>query len=190
MRGRRKEAAAALPDAAERAAAHADVMLDAVFAAVGGFAQAARERSLVVALYKSIGSEMDAGPLARVLAAKGVPLVLPVAVRRDAPLIFRHWMPGDPLEPDASGCPAPLELADEVRPDLIVAPLLAFDRTGGRLGQGGGYYDRTFAALPDVVRIGLAYGAQERDTLPMEPHDQRLHGVLTEAGYMAPRKDF
>lgn len=183
MRGRRKQAAAALPDAAEGAAGHADDMLDAVFVAAEG----AGRQPLIVALYKAIGSELSADPLARVLAARDVPLALPVAVRRDAPLIFRRWTPGDPLEPDASGCPAPLELAAEVRPDLIVTPLLAFDRTGGRLGQGGGYYDRTFAALADIARVGLAYAAQELDDLPMDPHDQRLHGVLTEAGYRTAR---
>ncbi len=179
MRGRRKQAAAALPAAAERAAGHADDMLDAVFAEAGD------ARQTLVALYKAIGSELGADPLAQALTARDVLLALPVAVRRDAPLIFRRWTPGDPLEPDASGCPAPLELAAEVRPDLIVTPLLAFDRTGGRLGQGGGYYDRTFAALPDIARVGLAYAAQELDDLPMDPHDQRLHGVLTETGYRA-----
>ena len=53
----------------------------------------------------------------------------------------------------------------------------------GRLGQGGGYYDRTFAARPDVTRIGFAYTGQEVADLPSEPHDIRLHGVLTETGY-------
>jgi 5-formyltetrahydrofolate cyclo-ligase len=76
-------------------------------------------------------------------------------------------------------------LAGTVTPDLIVTPLLAFDRRGGRLGQGGGYYDRTFAALPEAVRIGFAYAGQQVDRLPIEAHDIRLHGVLTETGYRA-----
>jgi 5-formyltetrahydrofolate cyclo-ligase len=66
--------------------------------------------------------------------------------------------------------------------------LLAFDADGGRLGQGGGYYDRTFAALPDVVRIGFAYAGQQVEQLPIEGHDVRLHGVLTERGYTPARK--
>ena len=98
-------------------------------------------------------------------------------------MIFRRWSPGEPLEMDAAGCPAPLPLAGVVDPDLIITPLLAFDDFGGRLGQGGGYYDRTFAARPDAIRIGLAYAGQNIPRLPTEDHDVRLHGVLTEVGY-------
>ena len=86
------------------------------------------------------------------------------------------------------GSDAPLPLAETVDPDLIVTPLLAFDDFGGRLGQGGGYYDRTFAVRPGVVRIGFAYDGQRVDRLPMERHDIALHGVLTEVGYTAARK--
>ena len=70
-------------------------------------------------------------------------------------------------------------------PDLILTPLLAFDDQGGRLGQGGGYYDRTFVAQPDTIRIGFAYAGQRVERLALEPHDIRLHGVLTESGYTA-----
>ena len=80
---------------------------------------------------------------------------------------------------------APLPLAAVVDPDLIVTPLLAFDAEGGRLGQGGGYYDRTFAARPDVARVGFAYAGQVVDRLDLDPHDIRLHGVLAETGYTA-----
>ena len=106
-------------------------------------------------------------------------------VQRDAPMEFRAWSPGEPLEMDAAGCPAPLPLAEVVMPDLILTPLLAFDDQGGRLGQGGGYYDRTFAARPDAIRIGFAYAGQKAERLALEPHDIRLHGVLTETGYTA-----
>ncbi len=87
------------------------------------------------------------------------------------------------LELDAAGVPAPLPLSDTVTPDLILTPLLAFDAAGSRLGQGGGYYDRTFAALPEVTRIGVAYAGQEVGRLEIEAHDVRLHGVLTQTGY-------
>ncbi len=130
-----------------------------------------------------MGSELDPEPLARALAASGCRLCLPVVLERDAPMIFRTWTPGEPLEMDAAGCPAPLPLAEVVDPDLIVTPLLAFDDAGGRLGQGGGYYDRTFAARPEVTRIGLAFAGQRVNVLPAEVHDIRLHGVLTETGY-------
>lgn len=141
----------------------------------------------VVALYGAIGSELDPGPLAAALTAAGRSLCLPVVLEREAAMVFRRWSPGDPLEMDVAGCPAPLPLAEIVVPDLIVTPLLAFDAEGGRLGQGGGHYDRTFAALPDIVRIGFAYAGQAVDRIPMESHDQRLHGVLTEVGYTPAR---
>ena len=135
-----------------------------------------------------MGSELDPERLARALISAGAVICLPVVVERAAPMIFRRWLPGEPLELDAAGCPAPLPLAETVDPDLIVTPLLAFDDHGGRLGQGGGYYDRTFAARPGVIRIGLAFSGQRVERLPMDRHDIPLHGVLTETGYTAARK--
>ncbi len=135
-----------------------------------------------------MGSELDPEPLVRALLNAGSQTCLPVVLERDAPMVFCRWKPGDPLEMDAAGCPAPLPLSEVVDPDLILAPLLAFDDFGGRLGQGGGYYDRTFAARPDVSRIGFAFAGQRVDRLPMDLHDVRLHGVLTEVGYTAARK--
>lgn len=137
----------------------------------------------VVAVYRAIGTELDAAPLSAALAAARRDLCLPVVVDADGPMVFRRWSPGEPLEPDLFGVPAPLSLADAIEPDLIVTPLLAFDARGWRLGQGGGHYDRTFAAVPAATRIGLAYAGQEVAGLEVEPHDVRLHGVLTEMGY-------
>lgn len=139
----------------------------------------------IVAVYRAIGSELDVEALAPALIRAGRDLCLPVVIQLDAPMIFRRWSPGEPLELDEAGVPAPLPLAEVVDPDLILTPLLAFDPLGGRLGQGGGYYDRTFAARPAAVRVGFAYAGQEVDALPVEPHDIRLHGVLTETGYRA-----
>ncbi|MDP3369583.1 MAG: 5-formyltetrahydrofolate cyclo-ligase [Brevundimonas sp.] len=139
----------------------------------------------IVAVYRAIGSELDADALSRALSRAGRELCLPVVIERDAPMIFRRWLPGEPLELDEAGVPAPFPLAEVVDPDLILTPLLAFDAGGGRLGQGGGYYDRTFAALPHAARVGFAYAGQEVDDLPVEAHDIRLHGVLTETGYRA-----
>jgi 5-formyltetrahydrofolate cyclo-ligase len=141
-----------------------------------------------VAIYRAMGSELDPEPLGQALIAAGRGLCLPVVLERDARMIFRRWSPGDPLEMDSAGCPAPLPLADVVDPDLILTPLLAFDAFGGRLGQGGGYYDRTFAARPQAVRTGFGYSGQRVARLPMESHDIPLHGVLTEVGYTAARK--
>ena len=139
----------------------------------------------VVALYQAIGAEVPTDDLAHALIAQGRTLCLPVVMARDAPMVFRLWSPGDPLEDDMAGCPAPLELSSTVEPDLVITPLVAFDRYGFRLGQGGGYYDRTLATLLEARRIGLAFAGQEVEALPVEPHDIRLHGVLTENGYRA-----
>jgi len=172
MRAHRKQLAARSPDAAARAAAHvADL-----------------PPGRLVAVYRAIGSELDADALSLALEREGRELCLPVVIEHHAPMIFRRWRFGDPLELDLAGVPAPLPLAEPVTPDLILTPLLAFDEAGGRLGQGGGYYDRTFAALPDVLRVGFAYAGQQVDRLPIERHDIRLHGVLTETGYTAARK--
>ncbi len=172
MRALRKRLAEASPDAAMRAASFVDDL----------------PPGRMVAVYRAVGAELDPEPLAKALERAGRSLCLPVALERDAALTFRRWTPGDPLEMDVAGCPAPLPLAETVTPDLIMTPLLAFDAEGGRLGQGGGYYDRTFAAFPAGVRIGLGYAGQQRDALPMDAHDQRLDGVLTEVGYIATRK--
>lgn len=169
MRALRKRLAEADPLAAVRAADHAG---DLPWGAV-------------VALYRAVGSELDPEPLGRALLTQERSLCLPVVVARDAPMIFRAWSPGEPLEMDQAGCPAPLPLAAEVEPDLILTPLLAFDGFGGRLGQGGGYYDRTFAERPEATRVGFAYAGQAVERLTLEPHDMRLLGVLTEAGWRA-----
>jgi len=169
MRALRKRLAEVDNEAAERAAGHA----------------AALPAGDMVALYRAMGSELDTDALAMALHQAGRRLCLPVVIERDAAMIFRRWAPGEPLELDAAGCPAPLPLSEIVTPDLILTPLLAFDAHGGRLGQGGGYYDRTFAVLPGAARVGFAYAGQEVERLSLEPHDMRLHGVLTETGYRA-----
>jgi 5-formyltetrahydrofolate cyclo-ligase len=172
MRATRKRLAGLDPEAAQRAASHADAL-----PAAG-----------TVAVYRAIGSELDMDALSLALSRQGRDLCLPVVVEPAAPMIFRRWAYGEPLELDLAGVPAPLPLAETLTPDLILTPLLAFDLYGGRLGQGGGYYDRTFAALPEVMRIGFAYAGQQVERLPIERHDIRLHGVLTEVGYTPARK--
>jgi 5-formyltetrahydrofolate cyclo-ligase len=144
------------------------------------------------AVYYAQGAELDPTPLAERLAAAGVTVALPVALSQDGILQFRRWTPGEGLEPDVTGVPSPPAAAEAVSPQVIVTPLLAFDRRGGRLGQGGGHYDRTLSnlrAAGPVFVLGLAYAGQELDAIPMEPHDQRLDAVLTEAEYIEVRRD-
>ncbi len=178
LRARRAEAKRADPDAAVHAAQ--------------AFARAGLGRFAVAAIYHPQGAEMDPYPLAAMLERQGARIALPVAVERDAPLVFRLLSEGGQMRPDAVGIPSPTGDAADVRPDLVVCPLLGFDRRGGRLGQGGGFYDRTLAALRaggPVVAIGLAYAAQELADIPLGPFDQPLDGVLTEQGYRPTERD-
>jgi 5-formyltetrahydrofolate cyclo-ligase len=178
MRARRRQLALAYPDAAERAADHLPLELLPAFACFSG--------------YHALGSELDPSPLIRRLAQTGAMFALPVADAADAPLIFRAWDSRDTPAPDLFGVPAPPASASILHPDLIICPLLAFDRAGARLGQGGGHYDRTIAALralKPVFVLGLAYSCQEVEAIAAEPHDQRLDAILTESGYMPVSKD-
>ena len=169
LRARRRALARSVPDAAERAARALDLHRLSAFR--------------TAALYHPTGAELDPTQLARRLEAEGVAIALPVVLEAGAPLAFR--LHTGELAPDIAGMPAPGPQARAVRPDLIVTPLLAFDAPGARLGQGGGYYDRTLEALRaagPVFALGLAYAGQEVDALPTDAYDQRLDGVLTEAG--------
>ena len=140
----------------------------------------------VVSAYSPMGSELDPGPLIRRLQDAGARLALPVVIAKAAPLVFREA--GDPAlhEPDAAGIRAPPLSSPVLRPDLVLAPLLAFDASGWRLGYGGGYYDRTLAALRasgPVLVVGLAFALQEVEHVPHGPKDERLDAILTERGY-------
>lgn len=162
-------------------------------AAHGGAALAARARSgAIVAAYWPIRSEADPRPLARALAALGAGLCLPV-VDGDA-MRFRHWRRDDELVAAGFGALGPTAAAPELRPDVVLAPLLACDRRGGRLGWGKGYYDRMLAARDaEAVRgdgerpfvVGVAFACQLVASVPMDAHDRRLDAVVTEEGWLA-----
>ena len=178
LRAQRRRLAAEAPDAAERAAALLPVGKLPSLACVAG--------------YHATGSELDPMPLCHRLAALGAALALPAAETRDEALVFRLWSEGEPLLNDVAGIPSPRPSSAAVRPNLVITPLLAFDRKGGRLGQGGGHYDRTLEALRaagPIFVLGLAYAGQEVAEIPMEPHDQRLDAILTETGYIEVEQD-
>ena len=179
MVGERKAAAKSRPDAGIHAAR---IFLDNI---------PVRESS-VVALYHPIKDELDTKPLASELLGRGYLIALPVVVKKQAPLIFRKFRHGDPLEEGAYGVPVPTEAAAEVLPDIIVAPLLGFDRAGGRLGYGGGFYDRTLEQLRSqkaLLAVGYAYGAQEVDAVPLSRQDQRLDWIVSERGAIRTREE-
>lgn len=124
--------------------------------------------------------EIDLRPLLEALHGRGHGIVLPVTPPRGQPLTFRRWRPGDVLVPERFGTMAPM--GEPAVPDFLLVPLLAFDRRGYRLGYGGGYYDRTLAALPNRFALGFAFAAQEVDIVPVGPTDVRLDAVATERG--------
>jgi 5-formyltetrahydrofolate cyclo-ligase len=142
-----------------------------------------------VAGYCAVRDEIDPQDLLRRLAAAGYLTALPATPPRGTyqTLEFRSWRPGDPLIRGAFGVGEPSVSAGSVRPDVLLVPLLAFDRQGGRLGYGAGYYDRTIADLRASGRVrtlGLAFAAQEVAVTPRENHDVLLDGVVTETGLL------
>jgi len=138
------------------------------------------DQSAVIALYSAIGSEAPTARLADYLAEIGKTIAFPVCVG-DAPLEFRKVGNIDLLEAGFRNISEPNADCPAVTPDLIIAPMVAFDRAMRRLGQGGGPYDRTFGKYPDALRIGLAWSVQEAESIPVEPHDRPLHMIVTES---------
>ncbi|MBK6298551.1 MAG: 5-formyltetrahydrofolate cyclo-ligase [Sphingomonadales bacterium] len=134
----------------------------------------------VVAGYVKLGSEVDPSDLISAAVDMGRTIALPCLIGRATDLVFRKWQPGDPMEQADFGFMQPLPSAEACNPDLILTPLVGFDRALNRLGQGAGYYDRAFAAFPDSLRIGIAWSIQECDGLMTDPWDMPLDAVLTE----------
>lgn len=137
------------------------------------------EQSETIALYSSMGSEAPTIRLAEYLIEAGKTLAFP-AVTGDSPLEFRQVDNIDLLEAGYKEIPEPSSHCPAVVPELIIAPMVAFDRSMGRLGQGAGHYDRTFEKYPQATRIGFAWSVQEIDSIPIEPHDMPLHMIVTE----------
>jgi 5-formyltetrahydrofolate cyclo-ligase len=133
--------------------------------------------------FMPLKSEINPLPLLQKLAEAGARLALPAIAGRDKPLIMRAWEFGAPLDHGQWGIREPKPDAPEVEPDVLLVPLLAFDRAGHRLGYGAGYYDMTIhrlRALKPVTAVGIAFAAQEVPKIPTTPRDERLDLVLTE----------
>ena len=173
----RKAMHAANADAGRKLAGH-------VMAGAGGLGLDGAPRT--VSVFWAMGTEIDTVPLLTVLHAAGHCTALPVVAARARPLIFKQWAPGDTLVDGGFGTSIPSPEAETVTPEVLFVPLLSFDDDGYRLGYGGGFYDRTLEMLraenPNVVAIGVAFSAQQVDTVPRGPHDQPLDGIATEVG--------
>jgi 5-formyltetrahydrofolate cyclo-ligase len=154
-------------------------------------AQAIAERRFPVAItpqtivsgFMPIGSEINPIPLMRKLAGSGAQLALPAVAGRGKPLTMRAFAFGQGLVAGTWGIREPAPEAAEVFPDILLVPLLAFDRSGQRIGYGAGYYDLTIAHLrarKTVTACGLGLAVQEIPSVPTTARDARLDLVLTE----------
>jgi 5-formyltetrahydrofolate cyclo-ligase len=140
-------------------------------------------RGAVVAGYWPIDDEIDIRPLLNSLADHGHPVAMPVVLNRQQPMRFRRWNPGMVMQPGRFGIPTPPDTFPEVRPDVVLVPLLAFDRQGYRLGRGSGFYDHTLELLRatgKIVAMGIAFSGQEVPVVPHDAYDQRLDWIVTE----------
>ena len=149
---------------------------------------ALRFRGQSIGGFWPIKDEIDVRPLMQVLHDMGHELSLPCTPRPGKPLTFRKWTPDDQLKKGPYGTREPFPRKEEVLPDMLLMPLLAFTAIGERLGYGGGFYDRTLQKLraeKQVFACGVAYSAQEAALLPTGEFDMRLDGILTEKEFKA-----
>jgi 5-formyltetrahydrofolate cyclo-ligase len=146
----------------------------------------------IVSGFMPLKSEINPLPLMKKLAEAGATLALPVVAGRGKPLLMRAWRWGEPLAEGVWGIRQPKPEAPEVDPDILLVPLLAFDRAGHRIGYGAGYYDMTIARLrarKPVTVIGIAFAIQEVAAVPATARDERLDLVLTEREVIAIKAD-
>jgi 5-formyltetrahydrofolate cyclo-ligase len=139
----------------------------------------------VVSAFAPMPGEFRLWPLLRRLAREGVQLALPVMQGKAKALIFRAWAPGDATDSAVWGIAEPKPDKPVLEPDVLIVPLLAFDRDGWRLGYGGGFYDRTLRGLrarKSIVAVGVGYDGQQIEAVPHFDYDERLDWVLTPSG--------
>jgi 5-formyltetrahydrofolate cyclo-ligase len=146
----------------------------------------------IVSAFLPIDVEIDPRPLMRVLHERGHRVVVPVVRGRGKPLLFRLWAPDSALVTGVFGVAVPPPGAPEHDPDVLIVPLLAFDRRGHRMGYGAGFYDRTLAVLKErspILAVGVGYAGQEVAEVPTGSHDVPLDLVVTDREIirMAPR---
>lgn len=141
------------------------------------------DEAKTVALYWPIKGEPDLRPLMTALHSRAFQVVLPVVEQRAAPLVFRLWTPQTRMIRGNWGIPVPPSTSGALPPDIVLAPLLGWDKRGYRLGYGGGYFDRTLAGLsPRPHSIGIGLSSARLATIFPQPHDIALDVILTEQG--------
>jgi 5-formyltetrahydrofolate cyclo-ligase len=168
---------------ADRAAPSAPADHAAARLAEGAAAASRREASSalpVLGIYWPFRSEIDVRELAHRHIESGGVVALPVVVEKNAPVEFWRWRPEVPMARGLFNIPIPAE-RDVVAPDVLIVPLVGFDRAGYRLGYGGGYYDRTLAASqPRPRTLAIAFAEAELDTIYPQPHDIPMTRIIND----------
>ena len=142
--------------------------------------------NLVLASYIPVANEADPAPLVAAALAADCRLALPHVTDRASPLRFLCWAGDAALVAGPFGLRQPAADMPALAPDIILTPLVGFDRRGNRLGQGAGHYDRAFAEHPRAWRVGVAWSVQEVDALAPDPWDVPLHAIATEKEWIVP----
>ncbi|HNX17534.1 MAG TPA: 5-formyltetrahydrofolate cyclo-ligase [Methanoregula sp.] len=142
-----------------------------------------------VMVFTSKEKEVNTRPLITALFLRGNPVVVPIIVKEDISLRLSYLRDFSALVPSTFGVPEPLGseiTADANDIDTIILPMLGFDRAGGRIGYGAGYYDRFLSKNPNLLKIGVAFACQEIDRLPVDENDIRMDYIVTEDGIVYP----
>ncbi len=175
MRKRRAEFFAGLPESAKAIA----------FSATPSPLRELFAPGKVVAGYVAAGSEADPGGLLTAAARAGCTLALPYVTSKSAPMKFLSWELEQPLENGPFGLEQPAASNAEIHPDVVLVPMIAFDRNLNRLGQGGGHYDRALSLLENAVKIGIAWSVQEVGSVACDVWDVPLDAILTEREWIS-----
>lgn len=138
----------------------------------------------VLGVYWPMRGEPDLRPAYEALAARGVRLGLPMAARKDAPLCFGAWSPGDPLVRDGMGVSVPLDSVACLVPDALMVPCVGFNADRFRLGYGGGFYDRTLAGAVRPLAVGIAYSCLAVE-FGVDGHDVAMDWIATEVEFLS-----
>ena len=135
----------------------------------------------IISVYWPFRGEPDLRDWMATAEARGARCALPIIVEKSKPLIFRTWKAGEPLSKGIWDIPYPSE-GQEVRPDLVIAPLVGFDSSCYRLGYGGGYFDRTLAELARATAVGVGFESQKLKTIHPQKHDIPMDVIVTDIG--------
>jgi 5-formyltetrahydrofolate cyclo-ligase len=142
-----------------------------------------------VMAYTSKEKEVNTTPMITMLLERGNPVIVPIIVKEDVSLRLSYLKDFAALVPSTFGVPEPIGSEIPARGedvDTILLPMLGFDRTGGRIGYGAGYYDRFLEKYPTLRKIGIAFSCQEIDRLPLDETDVRMDHIITEEGIVYP----